>query len=176
MRNTKYSWALFIFIIISIFSYGQNKLLDSIPATKEGFLRTEKNWIATIDWLENTPVGSSPQDYRRQAHLARDWMGRRSRFFREENEYGNPKVVTFGYDITLGVFFLFGWKRYSLVTNNPTDTLKACLAGIELAIKYYKQGIIMGTADAPLKKDEEMEKLIILQDKKQLENWIKERI
>jgi hypothetical protein len=49
-------------IIISnffILASGQNaaaqELLETLPATKEGYIASEKKVLATIDWIENTP-------------------------------------------------------------------------------------------------------------------------
>ncbi len=66
------------------------------------------------------------------------------------------------------VFFMGGWKRYCLQNNYSTDILKGSLARIKSAIKAYQ--------NFTLKKDKEMEKIIALDKKEELEDWIKSKL
>jgi hypothetical protein len=64
--------------------------------------------------------------------------------------------------------FMAGWIRYSLQNNYSKDQVQGTLAGIRCAAKVYKAG--------ELKKDKEMQKLIDLDAKGELENWVKEKL
>lgn len=61
-----------------------------------------------------------------------------------------------------------GWTKYSLQNNYSTDKIQGSLAGLKSAIKVYK--------NLSLKKDKEMEKLVKINDKGELENWVKAKI
>ncbi len=61
--------------------------------------------------------------------------------------------------------YLGGWTKYSLENAYSKDIAKGSLAGIQAAIRMYKKG-------NGLKKDKSMEKLIKLDDKKELEQWV----
>ena len=62
-----------------------------------------------------------------------------------------------------------GWTKYCLENNYSKDNLKGNLAGIRSAIKVYKLGV-------GLKKDKEMQKLIDLEDKGELEKWVNDQL
>ena len=55
----------FIFLAILLCStktYAQEaQLLQAIPTTKEEFINTEKQALATIEWLEHTPLNEQKQ-------------------------------------------------------------------------------------------------------------------
>lgn len=57
-----------------------------------------------------------------------------------------------------------GWTRYALQNNYSKDSVQGSIAGIKSAIKVYKTGL--------LKKDKEMDKLIALDEKGELETWV----
>ena len=57
-----------------------------------------------------------------------------------------------------------GWTRHCVQNNYSTDDVNGSLAGIKAAIKVYKT--------LSLKKDKEMDKLVELNDKGELENWV----
>ena len=62
-----------------------------------------------------------------------------------------------------------GWTKYSLENNYSKDNVKGSIAGIRSAIKVYKQGVA-------LKKDKEIQKLIDLEDKGELEKWVLDQL
>jgi len=61
-----------------------------------------------------------------------------------------------------------GWTRYSLQNNYSSDAVMGSIAGIKSAIKVYKAG--------QLEKDKEMQKLIDMDEKGELETWVKKKL
>lgn len=62
-----------------------------------------------------------------------------------------------------------GWTKYSLENNYSQDIPKGSIAGLRSAINVYKKGV-------GLKKDKEMEKLVQLEEKGELEKWVNEQL
>jgi acetaldehyde dehydrogenase (acetylating) len=62
-----------------------------------------------------------------------------------------------------------GWTKYALQNSYSEDEVKCSLAGIKSAIKVYQMG-------NGLKKDKQMEKIIELDSKNELKNWITEQL
>jgi hypothetical protein len=164
MKNNK---ALFLFVsILFLFtkSYAQSDdLLTQVPKTKEEFIATEKNVLATIDWLENTPVNQDKEKRKNQYAMLLAWItetptvsiGLRAEMI-EFSKKNSELLFT----------FMGGWTRYSLLNNYSKDQVECNLAGIRSAIKVYKSGL--------LKKDKELEKLIDLDEKGKLKSYIAE--
>lgn len=145
-------------------SYGQ-ELLTQIPTTKEEFVATEKKVIATIEWLEATPFDKEEDKRAIQKSLLVAWITNSPTVTLEIN----ADILTFTKkNPDLLLTFMGGWTKFSLQNNYSNDNLQGSLAGVKCAIKVYKNLL--------LKKDKEMEKLIELDNKGELENWIKEKI
>jgi hypothetical protein len=162
--NLKKVFPLFlIMFFIAATSFSQdNALLDSIPTTKEGFIKTEPAVINTINWLENTPINKET-DKRKQLYskfLA--WLT-------------NSPTVTVDVDAKTAPFtkknpdllfiFMGGWTKYTLQNNYSKDAVKCNVAGIKSSIKVYQMG-------NGLKKDKEMEKIIEIDSKNELDAWV----
>lgn len=150
-------------IACSTFSLNAQKaeLLSVLPQTKEEFVASEKNVLATIDWLENTPINQETELRKAQNALLVGWVT-------------NSPTVTI--ELSAGVLdftkknqellmlFMAGWTRYSLLNNYSRDKVKGSTAGIQCAIKSYKLG--------DYKKDKEIQKLIDLDENGGLEKWV----
>jgi hypothetical protein len=61
--------------------------------------------------------------------------------------------------------FMGGWTKYSLQNNYSKDAVKCNVAGIRTAIKVYQMG-------NGIKKDKEMEKIIEIDSKNELDAWV----
>ena len=140
-------------------------LLDVLPTTKEEFVVSEKKILATIDWLENTPFDKEENKRATQKTILVAWITNSPTVTLEIN----AGVLTFTKkNPDLMIMFMGGWTRYCLQNNYSTDMINGSLAGIKSAIKVYK--------NLSLKKDKEMDKLIELDDKGELENWVKSKL
>jgi hypothetical protein len=71
--------------------------------------------------------------------------------------------------LALLMLFLAGWTRYSLENDYSSDQKIGYYEGFKSAINVYKKGIL-------IKKDKDMEDLIKIYDKGELEAWIRENI
>lgn len=144
----------------------QEELLTSVPTTKEEFAKSEPAVINTVNWLENSPLDRDPEKRKLLTMNLTAWIinsptvtinlsSKTTPFFKKNN--------------SLMIYFMGGWARYCLQNNYSRDDVKCTLAGIKCAMKVYQAGIDM-------KKDKSMEKLIELEAKGELENWIREQL
>ncbi len=167
MKTIKHIFTAFLFLTGCQISFAQNaELLESVPATKEEFISTEKRVIATVNWLENTPLDLDADKRQKQNALLIGWLTNSPTVTLEIN----ASVLTFTKKNTqMIVLFMGGWAKYSLENNYSTDAVKCNMAGIRSAMNVYKKGVA-------IKKDKEMEKLIALDEKGELEKWVVEKL
>jgi hypothetical protein len=163
-RLKKAITALLICVAINTTVQAQ-ELLTTLPETKEQFIESEKNVLATIEWLENTPIKEDEAKHKEQYALLTAWIINSPTV----NIEVNSKVLPFTKkNSELLIFFMAGWTRYCLQNNYSKDITQGSLAGIKSAIKIYKAG--------GLKKDKEMQKLVDLDDKGELEKWVSDQL
>jgi len=161
--------SLFI-ILLSLASFSTQSsfaqdLLDAVPKTEEEFVASEKKVLATIDWLETTPFDTEKDKRKKQNALLIAWLTNSPTVTLEIN----AGVLTFTEkNSELMITFMGGWTRYCLQNNYSKDAVQGSLAGIRSAIKVYK--------NQSLKKDKELEKLIDLDKKGELESWVREKM
>ena len=163
MKKIKCYLTLLAFLLIATRSFSQDKpFLDTLPTTKEGFIKSEPAVINTIDWLENTPLDQEPE--KRKLFLATflAWLTNSPTVTIELNEKVTPFLKK---NPDLLFAFMGGWTKYTLQNAYSKDATKCNLAGIKSAIKLYRMG-------NKIKKDKEMEKLIDMDGKSELEPWI----
>src|SRR5689334_17349495 len=56
-------------------SFAQDQeLLDELPKTKEEFVQSEKKLLATINWLENTPLDQDETRHQQQYAILTAWL------------------------------------------------------------------------------------------------------
>jgi hypothetical protein len=153
-----------LFFCFSINTQAQ-ELLTKLPETKEQFIESEKNVLATIDWIENNPIKEDGAKRKEQYALLVAWLTNSPTVTLEIN----ANVLTFTKkNSELLILFMAGWTRYCLTNNYSKDITQGCLAGIKSAIKVFKSG--------DLKKDKEMQKLVDLDEKGELEIWVSEQL
>ena len=159
----------FILLIIGVVSHSfaqESELLDAIPTTKEEFIQSEKKVLATINWLENTPLDQDEKKHQEQYAFLTAWITNSPTVTIELN----ANVLTFSKkNSQLIMFFMAGWTKYSLENNYSKDIPQGSLAGLRSAIKIYKKGV-------GFKKDKEMEKLVEIEEKGELEKWVTEQL
>jgi hypothetical protein len=163
MKLRKAIFLLFILLSTATISFSQdNRLLDTLPTTKEGFIKSEPSVINTVDWLENTPLNQDVEKRKQLYTIFLEWVT-------------NSPTVTISISSKItpiskknpDIIFIFmcGWTKYSLQNNYSKDKLKCNVAGIKSAIKFYQMG-------NGIKKDKEMEKLIAIDSKNELDAWV----
>lgn len=155
---------LFASLAISGFAQ-ESKLLSKPSETPEDYKANEPKVIATVDWIENTPINENEELHKMQYGLLIQWIS------------GSPTVTlslqAYVMDYTkknsdLLVIFMGGWTRYALQNEYTTDALQCNLAGVQSMIKVYKTG--------KLKKDKKMDELVKLEADGKLEAWLKDQI
>lgn len=156
--------SLFLGLAASV-SAQQTKLLSKPSETPEDYKANEPNVIATVDWIENTPINENEELHKMQYGLLIQWIS------------GSPTVTlslqAYVMDYTkknsdLLAIFMGGWTRYALQNEYTTDALQCNLAGVQSMIKVYKTG--------KLKKDKKMDELVKLEADGKLEAWLKDQI
>jgi len=167
MKTIKRVLVLFLFTALYSTSFAQDsELLDSLPTTKEGFIKSEKQVLGTINWLETTPLDQEDKKHRQQYAYMTAWLinSPTVSIMVNSNVLGFTKKNN-----DLNMFFLAGWTKYQLENNYSRDELQGNLAGLRCAIRMYKKG-------AGVKNDKVMENLVQLEDKGELEKWTKEQL
>lgn len=162
MTKKFFSVIVFVFSVsFAQFAFGQ-ELLTKVPSGKDEFKASEKNVIATIDWLEKTPFDTEETKRKNQQALFIAWVSDSPTVTIELN----ADILTFTKkNPELLVTFMGGWTKYSLENNYSKDVVQGSIAGIKSVIRVYKSQSI--------KKDKEVEKYIALDEKAELESWVK---
>lgn len=140
------------------------KPLMELPKKKE-FKASEPNFIASVDWIENTPFDEQPEMHRHQYAMIVGWVSDSPTVTVSLNGYildytkKNKELLS---------FFMGGWGRYALQNNYSEDELQGNLAGLRSMIRIYRTG--------KLNKDDAMQELVDLDAENKLEEWVKEKL
>ena len=141
------------------------ELLDGLPSTKEEFIASEKKVLATIDWFENTPINQELEKRKLQNANLVAWITNSPTVILEINA---DNLTFTKKNAELLIIFMGGWTRYSLQNSYSSDAVMGSIAGIKSAIKVYKTGL--------LEKDKEIQKLVEIDEKRELETWVKKKL
>ncbi len=98
---------------------------------KEDYVKYEKDIVATLNWLIETPADVSPTKRKKANSFLIQWA--------EGSEYTftiSEFVTEFGSDYM--VIFIGGWAKYCIETKDK-NALNGNLAGINTVIKYYSK-------------------------------------
>ena len=166
----KIQFKTFLFILLFTFSFNlfsqTDGLLKELPKTDEDFVKSEKQAINTINWLDKTPINQDVNYRKKQMMLLLAWLTNSPTVSIEIDH----KVLPFTEkNPELLMTFMGGWAKYCLENSYSTDSIKCNLAGIRNVIAFYKNG-------NGLKKDKKMDKLIEMESKNELENWVIEQL
>ncbi|MCX6238148.1 MAG: hypothetical protein NTY07_11440 [Bacteroidia bacterium] len=133
----------------------------------QDYAKYEKDIIACVNWLENTPLNIYEQKRIEANTFFMKWLT------------GSPTVtINLNADIVtkctdknpqLMMLFMAGWTRFSLENSYSKDQQKGYYEGFKTIINVYKKGI-------SIKKDKDLEDIIELFNKGELENWIKNNV
>ncbi|MBZ4191995.1 hypothetical protein [Niabella beijingensis] len=163
----KHLFFLLIFCLSMINSFPQDtNWLNPLPATKEEFIKREPEVINVIDWLENTPLDQDADKRKYMNALLVGWLTNSPTVTVEVDSKVAPMSKK---NPGLLPIFLGGWIKYSLQNAYSKDAVKCNLAGIKSVIKIYKAG-------NGIRKDKDIEKLVALDNKNELETWIASRL
>ncbi len=166
MRNLITLFFLIIIVNVSIaqqFEVPENYVLIKV----EDYAPYEKDVIACVNWLQETPVNESGSIRVEVNTFLMKWLSGSPNVHVEIK----PEVVTFmGTNPDLLMIFIGSWAKYSLETKEYDDKYGGSLAGIEAVIAYYK------TNRKILKKDRNVEKYVKMKDKGKLEKYLKKNV
>lgn len=137
-----------------------------LPVTKEEFIQSEKEFIMAAQWLENTPLGTTPDKRKLMNAWILKWIINSPLITVELTE---PMLKPFKKNPDLMIVFMAGYARFCLENSYSNDELKCTVAGMKSAVNCYNLGGI-------LKKDGEMADLAEDAEKGKLEEWIKEEM
>lgn len=160
-------------LIISFVSFANglfaqsDSLLTELPEdNKEAYVKSEKQVIYLINWLEKAPVDQDVDNRKTQVALLLAWIANSPTVTVELNGYvldftkKNPELL---------VTFMGGWTKYCLENSYSDDKIKGNLAGLQSVITFYKNG-------NGLQKDKELDKLVDIDSKGELESWVKKQL
>jgi len=169
MKALKQVFIIALLIVISHLAVGQSFTVPKNYTLKEvsDYAKYEKDIIDCVIWLENTPVDEQRNKRSKANQFLIQWVTGSPNLTISINS----KIVNFtDKNPDLLIIFLGGWAKYAL--ENPEykdDEVKCNLAGLRSVIKVYKKRNGM-------KKDRNVEKLIKLEKKGELEEWVKQQL
>jgi len=137
---------------------------ETLPSTKDEFVKSEKDFIAAAKWLESTALGKENATRKKVNAWVIVWITN-SPTVTETIYSGIIKPFDKNPEL-LGVF-MAGYGRYILENNYDGDAFKGNLAGIKAAVNCVNLG-------GEIKKDKNLTKLLDADKEGKLEEWVKE--
>jgi hypothetical protein len=137
---------------------------QTLPSTKDEFIKSEKDFIAAVKWLETTPLGKETLTRKKTSAWVIAWISN-SPTVTETIYSGIIKPFDKNPDL-LGVF-MGGYARYVIENNYDHDLFKGNLAGIKAVINC-------ANLSGDIKKDKNLTKLLDADKGGKLEEWVKE--
>jgi hypothetical protein len=167
MKTIKKRLALFLLLFCNGFAFSQSTaMLKALPKTQEEFVASEKEVLATIEWLKTTPPAENEEMRKFQYAILTAWITNSPTVTIELRAEIPLALSKKNKDMLL--LFMAGWTKYSLLNNYSKDVVQGNLAGIRMAIEVYKHGW--------MKKDKEVEKFIDMEKKGELEEWVTKKL
>lgn len=136
--------------------------VPALPATKEAFISSEKDFLTVVKWLETTPLGTDAGNRKLLNAWTMAWLT------------NSPTVTVsvrasilklFDKNPELMMVYMGGYARYCLENNYSKDELKSNVAGIKAAITCYNLG-------GDVKKEKALLKVIEKDSEGKLEEWV----
>jgi hypothetical protein len=168
MKIFKHLGVVIILSVLSQLAYSQSDdLMTELPAgNKEAYIQSEPKLINTINWLDNTPIDKDVEVRQKQMALLLAWLTNSPTVTIELHSYVLPFTKK---NPELLLTFMGGWTKYSLENSYSKDNVACNTAGIKSIVAFYRKG-------SGLKKDKKLQKLVELDDRNELENWVAEQL
>ncbi len=156
---------LFICILnLSALSFAQERLsTENFPKKESEYAASEPSVLATIDWLDATPLGEQEEERTTQQALLITWLTNSPSVTLELHGYVTDLSDK---NAELLIIFMGGYTR-AVLADKKADALTCNLAGVKSVVKFYKNG--------SAKKNKVIEKLVAMDDQA-LEAWVKEQM
>lgn len=165
MKKTTLTLCLLLFVAFSnaqSYDLPKDIKLDS----KEDYAKYEKDVIEATNWLIASPLSKETEKRKEVNAFLMVWLTGSPDVTIELN----GEIVTFMDCGECLIIFMGGWAKYAIESKDYKDASKGNLAGIESVIEFYKKN------KATIGKNKNIEKLIKLQDKKELADFIKSKL
>ncbi|WNJ20505.1 hypothetical protein [Pontibacter sp. G13] len=153
--------AFLLMLFFQAFAQEPVALLSKIPKTKEEFIESEKHVLATIAWMENTPINEQKDKHTEQYGILMSWLTNSPTVTIELNTLVMKYTQK---NEAMLIFFLAGWTKYALENDYSKDVLHGTSAGLRCVMRIYQKG--------GLEKDKQIQKLISLEEKGKLKDWV----
>jgi len=134
--------------------------------TEEDYSKYESEVIDKINWLMKTPLGENPKERQEINTFLLQWMVGSPKVSLEVSE----NIVTYVDCADCLMIFMGGWVKYALETKDFDNKLMGNLEGTKSVIKFYKFN------KKVISENKAIEKLIKLEKKNKLEEYIKSNI
>lgn len=134
---------------------------------KEDYVRYEKEIISCINWLESIPFDLQDKKRKKASQFLLDWLNDNPVV--KKCEPADDLQVFMEKNPELLIIFMGGFAKYCLEhPENAEDKLQTSMAGMLSVIKVYKLSKGNG-----LKKDKNVDNLVKMWEKGDLEEWVK---
>lgn len=132
----------------------------------EAYHKYDKDVVKCVNWLEHTPPGNEDDKVRMAGRFLLEWMSG-APYIRFNT---NTRIDAYLEDApAYKIYYMAGWAREALDSKTPRPDKRLCtFAGLKMVIRVYK-------AAHPLKKDDNIEELIKLDEQSRLKAWVDER-
>ncbi len=154
--------ALCLFMTVSHTSFAQSfELPKNIDLSKpENYNRYEKDVINCVNWLEKNPASDGKQ--KDAVKFLIEWVSGCPYITLNVDQ----RVLPFAEDHPeMLIYFMGGWTKFALEHKSDTSSIHGTVAGLKSIIKMYK-------ANASAPRDASIDKLVSLNDKGKLEEWV----
>ena len=141
--------------------------LDKKLETQAEFEALEPEVLKCINWLNATPL-SNDDEKRKQAYAF---------FMLWLTDTKKVSVIIDGYLLNFAeknpdllMAFMTGWSKLALENPNQSDKFKLALAGMKNVVNTYKNNMDF------FKKDKKLKKLLEMDTKGELEDWLHQQL
>jgi len=156
--------SLLLFFCLTGKLHAQQTDLEKLPKTKEEFVASEKDFIATASWLENNRIDEQADKRKLAGAWVLAWLTNSPTVTIEIHA---ALIKPFEKNPELLLVYMAGYGRYCLENNYSTDKLKCNVAAMKAVLHCYGLG-------GDFKKDKNLTKLADADKEGKLEEWVRE--
>lgn len=133
--------------------------------TADDYAEYEPQVIATVNWLEKTPLGQQPELRKQADQFLFQWISGSSAVSVQLQKYVADLA---GQDSELLMLFMGGWARHQLQHPEAKDPAVLNTEGIRTMLRAYKAG--------GFRKNKQLDELTKLDSKGTLAEWVKKQL
>jgi hypothetical protein len=155
---------LFFALLLSVSIAVTAQVPEKLPATKEEFISSEKDFINAAKWLETTAIGTDMDTRMKVNAWVLAWLTNSPTV---TVEVRSSILKAFDKNAQLSLVFMAAYGRYCLENNYSKEEVKCNTAGIKAVINCYNLG-------GAVKNDKGLNKVIEKDKEGKLEEWVKD--